>query len=182
MYGLVNQAIQGLVTDNFGAESWVKIKEKAGVTDETFLSNKIYDDSVTYNLAGAASQVLSMPLGDVLHAFGKYWVLKVGQQKYGTLMKSGGDSLMEFLVNLPNFHSRVMLIYSDIRPPEFKIEKTDDRTLLVHYFSTRAGLTDFMGGLIAGLAEMYQTTADITCVKSRADGHDHDVFQVVTQA
>ena len=180
MYGLVNQAIQGLVTDNFGAESWIKIKERAGVTDETFLSNKIYDDSVTYNLAGAASHVLDMPVSDVLHAFGKYWVLKVGQQKYGTLMRSGGDSLMEFLVNLPNFHSRVMLIYSDIRPPEFKIEKTGDLKLLVHYYSTREGLTDFMAGLIAGLAEMYKTEVTITCVNSRAQGHDHDVFEVVT--
>lgn len=182
MYGLVNQAIQGLVTDNFGAESWAQIKAKAGVTEETFLSNHIYDDSVTYQLAGAASEVLSMPLGDVLHAFGKYWVLKVGQEKYGTLMRSGGESLMEFLENLPNFHSRVMLIYSDIRPPEFKIERTGSRKVLVHYFSTRAGLTDFMGGLIAGLAEMYKTQATITCVTSRANGHDHDVFEVEVAA
>jgi len=182
MYGLVNQAIQGLVEDNFGAESWTKIKARAGVTDETFLSNQIYDDSVTYNLAGAASEVLSMPLGDVLHAFGKYWVLKVGQEKYGTLMRSGGESLMEFLENLPNFHSRVMLIYSDIRPPEFKIERTEDRKVLVHYFSSRVGLTDFMGGLIAGLAEMYKTEAVINCILSRATGHDHDVFEVAVGA
>ncbi|MFN5324224.1 MAG: heme NO-binding domain-containing protein [Bacteroidota bacterium] len=179
MYGLVNQAIQGLVVENFGADTWEKIKSKAGVDEEAFLSNKIYDDSITYNLAGAAAQTLGISVGEVLHAFGKYWVLKVGNQKYGTLMRSGGDSLMEFLLNLPNFHSRVMLIYSDIRPPEFKIEQKDPRRVLVHYYSSREGLTDFMSGLISGLAELYQTEAQISCVESRANGHDHDVFEVV---
>ena len=179
MYGLVNQAIQGLVEENFGADTWEKIKTKAGVEEDAFLSNKIYDDRVTYELAGAAAETLGISVGEVLHAFGKYWVLKVGNQKYGTLMRSGGDSLMEFLVNLPNFHSRVMLIYSDIRPPEFKIEKLDERKLLVHYYSSREGLTDFMSGLISGLAELYQTEAKIFCVESRSQGHDHDVFEVV---
>jgi len=36
MYGLVNQAIQGLVIDNFGSENWNKIKQKAGVTNDSF--------------------------------------------------------------------------------------------------------------------------------------------------
>lgn len=179
MYGLVNQAIQGLVVENFGADTWDKIKNKAGVDEEAFLSNKIYDDRVTYDLAGAAAETLGITVGEVLHAFGKYWVLKVGNEKYGTLMRSGGDSLMEFLLNLPNFHSRVMLIYSDIRPPEFKIEQLEERKVLVHYFSSREGLTDFMSGLISGLAELYQTEANISCVESRAQGHDHDVFEVV---
>jgi hypothetical protein len=33
MYGLVNQAIQGLVVDNFGEDNWKAIKQKAGVTE-----------------------------------------------------------------------------------------------------------------------------------------------------
>ena len=91
-----------------------------------FLSNAIYDDRVTFDLAVAASEVLAIPLRDVLHAFGKYWVLNVGKKKYGTLMRAGGNGFEEFLVNLPNFHSRVMLIFADIKPPEFKVEKLKD--------------------------------------------------------
>ncbi|MFM7079536.1 MAG: heme NO-binding domain-containing protein, partial [Bacteroidota bacterium] len=74
----VNQAIQGLVVENFGSDTWEKIKTKAGVAEEAFLSNKIYDDRVTYELAGAAAETLGISVGEVLHAFGKYWVLKVG--------------------------------------------------------------------------------------------------------
>jgi hypothetical protein len=178
MYGLVNQAIQGLVIDNFGSDNWNKIKQKAGVTEESFLSNEIYDDSLTFNLAISASEILEIPLADVLKTFGKYWIVKVGNEKYGPLMKSGGDNFIEFIVNLPNFHSRVMLIYSDIKPPEFIVERVADNKLKLHYFSTRQGLTDFMFGLIQGLGELYNTPIDIVLVADRRNGDEHDIFEI----
>jgi len=178
MYGLVNQAIQGLVVDNFGEENWKAIKQKAGVTEDAFLSNEIYDDSITFNLAVSASEVLNIPLADVLKTFGKYWIIKVGNEKYGPLMKSGGDNFIDFIVNLPNFHSRVMLIYSDIKPPEFIVEKVTDSQLKLHYYSTRQGLTDFMFGLIQGLGELYQTPIDIKLIADRRNGDEHDIYEI----
>jgi hypothetical protein len=179
MYGLVNQAIQGLVIDNFGEDNWKAIKQKANVTEDSFLSNEIYDDSITFNLAVSASEVLNIPLADVLKTFGKYWIIKVGNEKYGPLMKSGGDNFIDFIVNLPNFHSRVMLIYSDIKPPEFIVEKVTDKQLKLHYYSTRQGLTDFMFGLIQGLGELYQTPIDIKLIADRRNGDEHDIFEIV---
>jgi hypothetical protein len=178
MYGLVNQAIQGLVVDNFGEDNWKAIKQKANVTEDSFLSNEIYDDSITFNLAVSASEVLDIPLADVLKTFGKYWIIKVGNEKYGPLMKSGGDNFIDFIVNLPNFHSRVMLIYSDIKPPEFIVENVTDRQLKLHYYSTRQGLTDFMFGLIQGLGELYQTPIDIKLIADRRNGDEHDIFEI----
>ena len=72
------------------------------------MSNESYDDSVTFNLAGAASEVLGISVSEVLVAFGEYWVLRTGQEKYGALLKAGGSNFSEFMINLPNFHSRVM--------------------------------------------------------------------------
>jgi len=178
MYGLVNQAIQGLVVDNFGDDNWKAIKQKANVTEDSFLSNEIYDDSITFNLAVSASEVLDIPLADVLKTFGKYWIIKVGNEKYGPLMKSGGDNFIDFIVNLPNFHSRVMLIYSDIKPPEFIVEKVTDSQLKLHYYSTRQGLTDFMFGLIQGLGELYQTAIEINLIADRRNGDEHDIFEI----
>ncbi|MFM9008601.1 MAG: heme NO-binding domain-containing protein [Bacteroidota bacterium] len=178
MYGLVNQAIQGLVVDHHGEEAWARIKTRAGVQEEVFLSNTIYDDSVTYNLAGAAAEELGVSLSDVLIGFGKYWVLRVGKEKYGALMMAGGSNFGEFLVNLPNFHSRVMLIYTDITPPEFKVEETSRGNYRLHYYSTRPGLTSFMQGLLEGLSELYGAQSQIRCTGSRADGLDHDIFEI----
>jgi hypothetical protein len=121
---------------------------------------------------------LEIPLADVLKTFGKYWIIKVGNEKYGPLMKSGGDNFIEFIVNLPNFHSRVMLIYSDIKPPEFIVERVADNKLMLHYFSTRQGLTDFMFGLIQGLGELYNTPINIALVADRRNGDEHDIFEI----
>lgn len=38
MYGLVNKAIEGLVCDHYGEETWEKIKAKANVDIDTFIT------------------------------------------------------------------------------------------------------------------------------------------------
>ncbi|MSR29242.1 MAG: hypothetical protein EXS03_06685 [Phycisphaerales bacterium] len=55
MYGMVNKAIEDLVTIKFGPDQRKAVKKKAGVTIDTFISNDAYDDSITYGLVGAAS-------------------------------------------------------------------------------------------------------------------------------
>jgi hypothetical protein len=178
MYGIVNQAIQGLVVENFGEDKWQRIKEKAGVKVEYFLSDQSYDDEITFNLVGAASSVLESPATAILEAFGKYWVLKTGMEKYGNLMKAGGNSFKEFLQNLPHFHSRIMLIYPKLSPPEFMVETIDENTILLHYYSSRDGLTHFVIGLIHGIAEMFKTSCSMELKSSEKKDVWHDVFEI----
>lgn len=178
MYGIVNQAIQGLVTENFGAEKWQEIKQAAQIDVDYFLSDQPYDDDITFNLVGAASNVLNLPASAILEAFGKYWVLKTGMEKYGDLMKAGGKDFKEFLHNLPHFHSRIMLIYPKLSPPEFLVEDQDEKTILLHYYSSREGLTYFVIGLIHGIAEMFGTTCQIELKSNEKTDVWHDVFTV----
>ncbi len=178
MYGIVNQAIQGLISENFGKEKWEEVKRVGHVTHDFFLSNESYDDDITYDLVGAASEVLKMPASDVLFAFGEYWVLNTGHKKYGDLMKSGGNSFYDFVKNLPNFHGRIMLIYPKLSPPEFKVEEVSDNELILHYFSSRQGLTDFVRGLVNGLGKLFDTQVEITLTDSSHQEVWHDVFHV----
>ena len=62
MYGLVNKGIQGLITDNYGADIWEKVKEQSNVSTDLFLSNEPYPDEITYNLANNAAKVLNISL------------------------------------------------------------------------------------------------------------------------
>jgi hypothetical protein len=178
MYGIVNKAIEGLVITNFGHDKWQEIKHKSGVTEEAFLSNQSYPDKTTFDLARSASEVLQKDIKEILIAFGEYWVLHTGQENYGSLMKAGGNNLKEFLINLPNFHSRVMLIYPNLTPPEFKISNIESNSVHVHYFSTRNGLTYFMYGLLSGLGKMYKVEVEINIVSEKENTGDHDVFKI----
>ena len=178
MYGLVNQAVEGLVRRNFGDETWFKIKDRAGVEEDLFLSNQGYPDEVTYNLVGAASEVLETPAEDILNAFGEYWVLETATKGYGDLMDAAGDNLADFLTYLPNFHTRVKLIFPDLRPPSFTVTDVAGNRLVLHYFSDREGLQAFVVGLVYGLGKRFGTPAEVRYLQGKAEGLDHDEFEV----
>lgn len=178
MYGIVNKAIEDLVKENFGTEKWEAIKIRSGVDVDFFLSSVPYEDDITYKLAGAVSEEMNMPVSDVLFAFGEWWVLRTSKEKYGALMEAGGNNLQEFLLNLPMFHSRIMLIYPKLTPPEFKISHMDEHSVQVHYFSKRIGLQDFVRGLLSGLGKLYQTPVTITLLETRDNGASHETFEV----
>ncbi len=178
MYGIVNKAIEDLVIANFGEEKWEAVKTRSGVDIDFFISNEPYDDDITYKLAGAVSEEMNIPVSAVLQTFGEWWILKTGKEKYGGLMDAGGNSLREFLINLPAFHYRVMLIYPKLTPPEFKVSNIDECSIHVHYFSKRLGLEEFVRGLLTGLGKMYNTPMEVELIQSRNEGGDHEVFKV----
>lgn len=178
MYGIVNKAIEDLVKVNFGEDKWIAIKELSGVDIDYFLSNEPYDDEITYKLAGAASEVLGITVGQVLEAFGEWWILKTGKEKYGGLMQAGGSNLKEFLVNLPLFHNRVMLMYPKLTPPEFKVSNIEEKSIHIHYHSKREGLQEFVRGLLSGLGKMYEVPVEIELLQTRDTGSSHEIFKV----
>ncbi len=178
MYGIVNKAIQDMITSGYGEETWGAVKMSSGVDEDFFISNEPYDDVVTYKLAGAASQVLGIPVGMVLNSFGRYWIMKTGKEKYGSLMEAGGSSLKEFLVNLPTFHNRIMLAFPNLNPPEFKVSDIENNCINVHYFSERNGLQEFVKGLLLGLGELYNVPVIVVQIQSKEVGYDHDIFNV----
>lgn len=178
MYGIVNKAIEELVTANFGEDKWEAVKLRSGIDVDYFISSEPYDDDLTFKLAQAVSDEMGMTLSAVLIAFGEWWVVKTTKDKYGGLMEAGGDNLKEFLMNLPLFHNRVMLIYPKLTPPEFKVSDATENSINLHYFSKREGLQDFVRGLIQGLAIMYDTPVTINLLQTRDDGSSHEIFNV----
>jgi hypothetical protein len=178
MYGLVNKAVEGLVCQNFGVDKWKEIKEKAGVKQDVFISNNSYPDDMTYALVGAAHEVLGLPVKDILHAFGEYWVLETANKSYGPMLKGAGTNFVEFLKNLPNFHARVMLMYPNLKPPTFKVSDVKGDTLVLHYISHRPGLSDFVMGLISGLGKLYSTKVNVKHTNKKTEGAEHDEFHI----
>ena len=178
MHGIVNQAIQGLVVENFGQEKWNEIVSKTGIEDVNFISNESYEDNITFELIGTAAEVLELHSEVILEEFGKYWILNTGHQKYGDLMKAGGKDFLDFRIKLPNFHGRIMLIYPNLCPPEFMVEVSDEKKIILHYYSSRSGLTYFVFGLIKGIAAMFNQTIKMELMSSEHSTTWHDTFLI----
>ena len=65
MYGLINNALKGMIEERFGEDQWQQVLTESGVPEDSFLTMRSYDDEITYSLAGAASKVLDAPRGFV---------------------------------------------------------------------------------------------------------------------
>lgn len=178
MYGMVNKAIEDLVTSRFGPEAWVRVCRRVGLDTPVFIGTEGYPDSMTYELVGAVSAETGLPAQEVLHHFGIHWVLRTAQQGYGDLLDAAGDSLPEFLENLPAFHTRVTLILPDLRPPHFTVTDKADRSLRLHYRSHRAGLEHFVIGLLDGLGQRFGVQVSVVHDRKRSEGAEHDEFLV----
>ena len=179
MYGLINKAVRELLVVEFGSAAWESVRDRAGVEEDDFVSMQQYDDAVTYSLVSAASEELGLPAETILETFGSYWVKYVGQENYGHMMDAAGQTLPEFLMNLDQMHSRVMLTFPELKPPSFRVtDQTSDR-LRLHYYSSRMGLAPLVVGLLNGLAEKFKTPIEVTHGREGSGVDEHDVFDVL---
>ena len=179
MYGLINKAVRSLVVDNFGLDTWNRIRKKAGVEEEVFVAMERYPDETTYALVGAASEILEIPAETVLETFGVYWV-KFADEHYGELMKSAGSTFPEFLANLDQMHARVQLSFPELVPPSFRSSVAQDQRIRLDYFSERDGLAPLAVGMLRGVAQRFSVELDVT--HSRSDDGGHDVFHIAYKA
>lgn len=178
MYGLVNRALEELICTRYGAEQWARIKAKAEVDIDLFVRMEAYPDDITYRLVGAACELLNLPAAEVLHDFGCHWVQYTGHEGYGELFDAAGTSVQEVLANLDDLHARVGLLYPKLTPPSFKCSDVSENGLVLHYYSTRAGLAPMVVGLIDGIGKHFNQPLEVTQLTHKQAGDDHDSFQI----
>lgn len=177
MYGLINEAMRRHVVENAGPAAWSSIAMRAE-TGQSFAALHYYDDSVTYALVSAASDVLDTPAEDLLRGFGHYWSTRVGPESYSDILGATGTDVASVLRNLDEMHARLQSLYPELRPPSFDVVEHDDGLLDVHYRSERVGLVPFVVGLLEGLGDLYGTPAAVTHDAVASNGTDHEVFHV----
>ncbi|HIK59312.1 MAG TPA: heme NO-binding protein [Planctomycetes bacterium] len=166
MYGLVNQAVQGMVIAGFGEDAWERIKSEAGIDLEAFVSMESYDDAITYSLVQAGSTILGLSPEAILRAFGEYWVLETAAEGYPELMRAGGNTLPEFIGNLDQLHSRVLMTFPELCPPSFNCKEVDPGELRVAYMSERVGLEFMVIGLLEGLGKHFKTPVEVSMIEA----------------
>jgi hypothetical protein len=177
MYGLINKAVEGLVRSKFGDATWDRIRARAGLPDEPFLSMAQYEDQTTYDLVAAASVELGAPAEAILEEFGLYWIRYTAEAGYGELLKTVGRTLPEFLRNLDQMHTRVKLSFPQLRPPSFAVSDETATSLTLHYYSERAGLAPLVVGLLKGLGERFRLQLSVEHRRVE-DSTPHDAFTV----
>jgi hypothetical protein len=161
MYGLINQAIQDLIIQNYGEKSWEEIKHLAHVDIDDFVGMSTYPDSMTYQLIEATSQKLGLSQEEILLAFGEFWILFTAEKGYGSILDAAGDNLAEFLQNLNQLHSRIQTMMPELIPPRFECTDVTSQSLRFHYYSNRPGLSDLVMGILIGLGKRFKVNIKV---------------------
>lgn len=184
MYGMVNRAMESLVLEQHGAATWARIKARANVALEAFVSMRSYPDAMTYDLVGAASAELGVPVAELLVAFGEYWIRFAVANGYGELIGGLGTDLPTFIRGLDAMHARLGLSFPELRPPSFRCSDAGPASMRLHYHSERAGLQPFVFGLLRGLGARFGLAVQVALEHQKGDAGpggevmDHDVFSV----
>ena len=178
MYGMVNRALKDLISERFGEATWQEIRTKAGVEVNEFTSMSTYDDAITYDLAGAASEVLETPIEDLLRVFGQYWIEFAGKSSYAILLEQAGKTMGEVLGGLDELHTRLALSFPELRPPSFRVLSDDGETIMLQYESFRPALVPFVCGLVEGLADRLKVQVTVTPTEARSEDNPADILRI----
>jgi hypothetical protein len=160
MYGLVNEAVRGMVLEQFGQAAWDDIRAQAKAP-ESFDAFEQYDDAITYGLVDAAAAILELPAEKILHTFGEYWVLRIAVEQFPEIMSNTGSDFLPFVKGLDHLHSRIRVTFPDYTPPSFRVTVLADDRFQLDYYSEREGLLPFVEGLLHGLAIHFKLTIQI---------------------
>ncbi|KAM9452135.1 guanylate cyclase soluble subunit beta-2-like isoform 3-T3 [Salvelinus alpinus] len=152
MYGFINTCLKSLVVDKFGEETWMKLRDEAGVQD-TFLTYEVYKDDITMQLVAAACKLLDVKPEVVLRQFGEYFFDFCKRSGYDHMLRTLGGNLFEFIENLDALHSYLALSYKEMNAPSFRAERNGDGTMFLHYYSDRQGLCQIVPGIIEAVAK-----------------------------
>lgn len=184
MYGFVNHALELLVLKTFGEETWETIKKNAEVNMEgQFLVRQIYDDEMTYNIIGAAVEVLKIPADAILELFGKMFFEFCQDSGYDKILQVLGATPRDFLQNLDALHDHLGTLYPGMRAPSFRCtERPEDGALLLHYYSDRPGLEHIVIGIVKAVAsKLHNTEVEVEIVKTK-DECDHVQFLITERS
>ncbi|XP_037764914.1 guanylate cyclase soluble subunit beta-2 [Chelonia mydas] len=185
MYGFINTCLKFLVVEKYGEETWEKLRIQAGVQD-TFLTFEVYKDEITMQLIDKACKMLDVPPDMVLKQFGEFFFEFCKRSGYDHMLRTLGGNLYEFIENLDALHSYLSLSYQEMNAPSFRVEKNEDGSMHLHYYSDRRGLCHIVPGIIGAAAlDFFNTEISMEIVnqteeEERTGKKEHIVF-LVTQ-
>ncbi|XP_069474275.1 guanylate cyclase soluble subunit beta-2-like isoform X2 [Ambystoma mexicanum] len=184
MYGFINTCLKSLIVEKYGEETWEELRHTAGVQDN-FMTFEVYRDEITMQLVEEACTLLGVPPATVLQQFGEYFFEFCKRSGYDHMLRTLGGNLYEFIENLDALHSYLSLSYQEMNAPSFRVEKNEDGTMHLHYYSDRKGLCHIVPGIIGAVAmDFFHTEISMEIInqieeEERIGKKEHVVFHVI---
>lgn len=177
MKGIVFTEFFEMIEQEFGYEMVDTLVETTDLASGgIYTAVGTYDYNEIVSLVTNLSQRTQIPIPVLLKAYGKY-LFKSFTRIYHRFLQNAPDAFT-FLESIHNYiHAEVKKLYPDAELPHFDIERIDDNTLIMNYYSKRK-MADFARGLIEGTLLHFNEDATISQEAIKEDG-SHVQFVIV---
>ncbi len=177
MYGIVNRAIKNYVVAHYGAEKWNAVLNETGLNIDFNANDQPYNDGAVVTIANTLATLTGEPADRVLAAFGQS-VIESTREQRSSFMDNRGNNLKEYLINLPDFHNRIMLIYPELTPPEFQVTNIEHNSVDLHYISPTKGVRGFVKGYVQGLINLFNEKVKVEPLPLANGLSQREVFKI----
>lgn len=175
MKGVIFNLFEEVVHRCHGEDVWDSLLESAGLTG-SYTSLGSYPDEDLGKLVHAASDLLAMPMHDVLHWFGREAIPILAEQYPALFTAQTSTRLFVLSVN-KIIHPEVRKIYAGADVPVFDFQDAPDGALLMGYHSARK-LCALAEGFVDGAARYYHETVKFEHLACMHHGHDKCLFRL----
>ncbi|MEM7728524.1 MAG: heme NO-binding domain-containing protein [Pseudomonadota bacterium] len=155
MYGIIHRAIRSTVLTHADDTVWASVLDKAGLSEEHFLSPAPYSDAVTYRLVDSVADTLGLDRAEAFRVVGRHWVEYATGAGYGSIFSMAGEDLGTFLSNLDRMHNSLRGSLPDAKMPSFDLTAASPNGWEIFYKSERTGLATFVEGILEGVCIHY---------------------------
>lgn len=177
MYGIINLAIKNYIVANYGAGIWNAVLNNTGLDIDFSSNDQPYNDATVMTIANSLAILTGEPVDKILAAFGQN-VIASTQEQRSSFMDNRGNNLKEYLINLPDFHNRIMLIYPELTPPEFQVTNIGHNSVDLHYISPTQGIRGFVKGYVQGLITLFNEKVHIEPLPLAQGLSQREVFKI----
>lgn len=139
----------------------------------------MFDDQMGILIVNTLSTIINIEPHILLNQMGVFFIQKTIQEKYGNIIFAGGTTLEEFLSNLPKFHSKLLSLIQNADPPDLVVERIEANKILLHYYSNRTGMIEFLIGILEGVAQIYKTPIALKKQDKQYLHKHHDIIEIL---
>ncbi|MDW7975149.1 MAG: heme NO-binding domain-containing protein [Leptospiraceae bacterium] len=165
MKGIIVEAIEELITKNFGKEQWQKLLEMCNLRKDTFfLATEDVPDTLVFCIIDAIGKTFNLTNRQIFELFSDYWTLQYAPRVFSHYYDECKNA-KEFLLKMDEVHYETTKTIPDANPPRFEYHWKDKRTLKMKYKSKR-GLIDLMIALIHSVGKYYNENLKIRKLSS----------------
>ena len=180
---MIHQAARSLFIELRDEAEWKLLEERAGLTNEHFISAQSYDDDVTFALIGEIVRSLDVEPEVVLERLGRHWLKFADESAYASMLRMAGTDIETFLRNLDRMHASIKATMPSAVMPSFEVlpSSGEGGPLELRYSSPRTGLESFVSGLLAGLLERFGEAGTVS-VRPRPGGAIFEIERTAPRA